>query len=218
MSQDSDNGQVPKVKRKRRRLYDGGAKEATATKAETKPKNDEAATKADTKSQKDEAASSSAHESSETAAIRPEHESSAARLAQAHRLIQNHEIAAGGLGLIPIPLLDLATVTAVQFRMVRRLAHLYGVDFPPQRVRVLLPTLLGTGVSIAGGKGLLALVTRNLPGFGAVIKPLTVPAASVAATRAVGFVFLQHFETGGTLLDLDPAHLRARFRNRGKVG
>ena len=38
------------------------------------------------------------------------------------------------------------------------------------------------------------------------------PALSLAATQALGRVFAQHFETGGTLLDFDVETMRDYFR------
>jgi hypothetical protein len=38
------------------------------------------------------------------------------------------------------------------------------------------------------------------------------PAFGAAATYAVGQVFIQHFESGGTFLDFDPDKVREHFR------
>ena len=38
------------------------------------------------------------------------------------------------------------------------------------------------------------------------------PAFNAAATYALGRVFIQHFECGGTILDLDPDKVREHFR------
>ena len=51
---------------------------------------------------------------------------------------------------------------------------------------------------------------------------IAVPAFYAAATHAVGQVFLQHFESGGTFLTFDPEQVRDHFRkefeaNGGKV-
>jgi hypothetical protein len=39
-----------------------------------------------------------------------------------------------------------------------------------------------------------------------------VPTLASAATIAIGRVFTQHFETGGTLLDIDADKLRTHFK------
>ena len=40
------------------------------------------------------------------------------------------------------------------------------------------------------------------------LKALATPALAVAATYAIGMVFIQHFTSGGTLLDFEPPNYR----------
>ena len=47
---------------------------------------------------------------------------------------------------------------------------------------------------------------------------LTLPAASGALTYAVGRVFIQHFESGGTFLDFDPAEVSKYFAEKYEQG
>jgi hypothetical protein len=47
------------------------------------------------------------------------------------------------------------------------------------------------------------------------------PALALASTVAVGRVFLQHFEAGGTLLDFDPEKMKSYFEaefNKARTG
>ena len=67
----------------------------------------------------------------------------------------------------------------------------------------LLPTTLGFG--IIGG------LVRRIPVVGQAVSVFTVSACASAATSAVGKVFIQHFESGGTFLDFDPDKVRAYF-------
>jgi uncharacterized protein (DUF697 family) len=60
--------------------------------------------------------------------------------------------------------------------------------------------------------GLLATGVKFLPVIGTTVGLLTMPGLSVAATYAVGKVFIAHFEAGGTLLDFDPEKVREHFR------
>ena len=53
---------------------------------------------------------------------------------------------------------------------------------------------------------------KTIPVVGTTIGVITMPTLSVATTCALGRVFIQHFETGGTFLDLDPEKLREHFR------
>ena len=48
----------------------------------------------------------------------------------------------------------------------------------------------------------------GLPGIGTVIGALTMPVVSAGATWVIGKLFIQHFASGGTLLDLNPSDYR----------
>ena len=61
-----------------------------------------------------------------TAAARAE------RLARAHSLVQNYVLASASIALVPLPLLDLAGITAVQVKLVHGLATHYAVPFKRQ--------------------------------------------------------------------------------------
>jgi len=47
---------------------------------------------------------------------------------------------------------------------------------------------------------------------------LAIPAFSGAATYAIGKVFIRHFESGGTFLDLDTAKVKAYFSEQYDKG
>jgi hypothetical protein len=62
-----------------------------------------------------------------------------------------------------------------------------------------------------------------VPG-GQMVGALTMPVFSAAATYVIGKVFIQHFATGGTLLDFNPPDYREfikaqkdRYFSRGKT-
>ncbi|MDQ2105880.1 YcjF family protein [Azospirillum isscasi] len=117
---------------------------------------------------------------------------------------------AAGAGLIPVPLLDVAGVAGVQLKLVNDLSKLYGVPFAKDRAKALVATLLGGAVPSALTSGVFSLV-KAVPIVGPLTGIALMPALSAAATLALGKVFIQHFETGGTLLDFDPEKTRAYF-------
>jgi hypothetical protein len=49
------------------------------------------------------------------------------------------------------------------------------------------------------------------PGVGTVIGIATSIGTSTLATEAIGQMFIQHFEEGGTFLDFEPKRYRQRF-------
>jgi uncharacterized protein (DUF697 family) len=111
----------------------------------------------------------------------------------------------------PIPLVDAALVSGVQIRMVIRLAKLYGVPFERVRVVSLVSALFGGWTPYTISTGVAGAAARMAPGVGTVIGIATSVGTSTLATEAIGQMFIQHFEQGGTLLDFEPKKYRRRF-------
>jgi uncharacterized protein (DUF697 family) len=136
---------------------------------------------------------------------------------QARRIVKTHTWVATGVGLIPLPFVDLVGVTAVQLRMLHELTKLYGVPFSRDLGKELIGALLGSLVPLS----LTATVgsaAKMIPIVGSFVGGLSTPLLVGAATYAIGKVFIQHFETGGTLLDFEPAKVREHFRREFAEG
>lgn len=112
-----------------------------------------------------------------------------------------------GFGLIPVPILDLAAISAVQIGMVSSLCDIYGETFSENRGKALIGALLGGFVPTKLAWGPIRSLLKAIPVVGPVVGVATMPLFASASTYAVGQTFIQHFETGGTLLDLDPAKM-----------
>src|SRR4029078_10976503 len=65
---------------------------------------------------------------------------------QAEAIIGRYVKWSVGSGLIPIPLMDLAAVTAVQIRMLSKEADLFGVPFSSARAKAMVTALMGSVV------------------------------------------------------------------------
>jgi len=118
---------------------------------------------------------------------------------------------AAGAGLVPVPLLDVAGVAGVQLKLVHDLAKLYDIPFAKDRAKALIAALVGGGVPSVLSSGVFSLV-KAVPVVGPLAGIALMPALAAAATVALGRVFTQHFEAGGTLLDFDPDKTRAYFQ------
>ena len=132
------------------------------------------------------------------------------RIEQAEKVIRNHSWGSSGIGLIPLPLVDLVGITGIQLNMMRKLAKIYGIPFSKDKVTSLVGSLVGSvvPVSIAGSA---ASFVKAIPLVGQTIGVLTMPALAGATTYAVGKVFLMHFSSGGTFLDFDPEKVKAYY-------
>jgi uncharacterized protein (DUF697 family) len=129
------------------------------------------------------------------------------RRATAVKLVERFSLWSGAAGLFPVPVIDLAAVGAVQIQMLRRLSQIYDVPFSKNRGKALLASLAGTMIPASTGLG-MASTLKVVPIAGTAIGALTTPALSVGATYVIGMAFVQHFASGGTLLDFEPPNYR----------
>jgi uncharacterized protein (DUF697 family) len=83
----------------------------------------------------------------------------------ANNIVKNHIIASITLGLVPVPLFDLAALTAVQMNLLRSLSEHYGVPFDDHSSKSLLTALLGGSLPVLGVLG-LSSVAKLIPGIG----------------------------------------------------
>jgi len=115
-------------------------------------------------------------------------------------------------GLVPIPVLDSIVIAGVQLDMLADLSKLYGVPFERNRAKSIVMALVSGAVSCAAGAGVLGLLGKSLPWIGWGLGLATVSVLARASTQATGIVFVQHFESGGTLFDFDPVVMREIYR------
>src|SRR6516225_4499233 len=125
----------------------------------------------------------------------------------ASKLVDRFSLWSGAAGLIPVPLVDMAAVGGVQLYMLRRLSEIYEIPFSENRGKSILTSLAGA-IAPASFATATGSFLKGLPGIGTVIGALTMPAASAGATWVIGKVFIQHFASGGTLLDFNPPDYR----------
>ena len=108
----------------------------------------------------------------------------------------------------PIPLADAVLIGGVQLRMVQQLARLYDVPFERVRVASLVSALFGGWTPYSISIGVAGAAARMAPGLGTLIGIATSVGTSTLATEAIGKIFIQHFEEGGTFLDFEPRKYR----------
>jgi uncharacterized protein (DUF697 family) len=119
-------------------------------------------------------------------------------------------------GFLPIPIIDLLAIAAIQLGMLRDLSRHYGVPFERNLAKSLVTTLLGSVFPCVAGFGLVRSIGKIVPVLGWGVGLAAISVLARAATHAIGGVFLQHFESGGTLLDFDPIATRDFFRREFK--
>ena len=115
------------------------------------------------------------------------------RLREAFRIVERHKLYSGLGGLVPLPAVNVASVTAVNLRMVKRLCDLYGVPFERGKNRSIVIGIMGG----AAPSGLAAATAATLPLAIPVAGALALAVSTVVATaltRRIGLHFIERFE------------------------
>jgi uncharacterized protein (DUF697 family) len=128
----------------------------------------------------------------------------ARRRSLARGIVERHAYYSAIGGIIPVPIANVASITAVIVRMVKVLSDLYGVPFQRDRARAIVVGLMGgampTGLAAVTASTLVYIVPgSNL--IGLAVSSVT----AIACTRGIGRVFIEHFESGATLNDISAA-------------
>jgi uncharacterized protein (DUF697 family) len=118
--------------------------------------------------------------------------------ARIDKIIQDHVLWAIGAGLVPLPVLDIVAVTAVQLDMLRQLAHLHDIRFSESEGKAWVSALAGNMAARIGANAI-----KLIPGLGSVIGGISMSVISGASTYAIGQVAARHFAKGGTFGDID---------------
>lgn len=130
------------------------------------------------------------------------------RRSQALKIVERHAVYAAVGGIIPVPIANVASVTAVIVRMVKVLSDLYGIPFERDRARAIVVGFMGGAMPTGLGAVTTSTLGYIVPGSG--LLGLAVSSVTaVACTRSIGRIFVEHFESGAGLDDL-PAPVTGR--------
>jgi uncharacterized protein (DUF697 family) len=129
------------------------------------------------------------------------------RTETASKLVDRFALWSGVAGLVPLPVVDVVAVGGLQVQMLRRLSQIYDVEFSDNRGKALIAALAGSMIPATSGIG-AASSLKFVPIVGTLAAAFVMPVLSAGATYAIGKAFIQHFESGGTLLDFNPPDYR----------
>ena len=115
-------------------------------------------------------------------------------------------------GAIPLPIVDVVAITAIQMEMLVQLAKVYKVDFNLERGKSLATSVIGASFgSFLGRVG--ASAVKAVPAVGTILGIGSQVVMAGASTYALGKVFDAHFSGNGTLLDIDLEKMRKDFES-----
>jgi len=116
---------------------------------------------------------------------------------QCNSLINSASTWAAAATLIPVNGLDMAALAAVEANLIINISAVYGEKLPKYAVSGVISTLLGTLVPMYGAKLTIPFLLKWIP-FGNFVGAATMAGFGAAATYAIGKVFVNHYENGGT--------------------
>ena len=126
---------------------------------------------------------------------------------QAEEIVRGHILWAMGGGLMPLPGLDFAAVTAVQMDMLKQLSSLYEIDFSQAMGKNFVTALTGTTFAKLGASAL-----KVVPGIGTVVGGLSMSLLSGASTYALGQIAIGQLEANGGWGNIDLDKAKARYQ------
>jgi len=141
-----------------------------------------------------------------------------ARHIRASETIKRNMLWSAGAGVLPVPVVELVAITAVELKLIKELADIYGAGYRKDLAKAAVLSLIGSLGSVTLGKMFAMSSLKIIPFIGHMVSVASVPALAAAITYAIGRVFVSHFETGGTLLDFDAVKVRDYFRNEFSNG
>lgn len=133
---------------------------------------------------------------------------------EALKTIKSYVWLTGAAALIPIHYLDLATISGLQLKMLAKISKIYDVPFQENLGKAAIASLAGSAIPHAAAAGTIGSLLKAIPGMGGVAAaPLTVVFAG-AYSWALGNMFIQHFESGGTFLNFNPKEVEEYFKTQ----
>jgi uncharacterized protein (DUF697 family) len=139
------------------------------------------------------------------------------RADEAHELVKKYTLASMAIAAVPLPLVDLAAVTALQVKMVHSIANHYEVPFSQTLVKSMIAALTAGGLSATTVTPIASLI-KIVPFVGQVAGFIGGSVMFGGTSYAIGKVFIEHFESGGTFLDFDPETMKAHFQKLFEEG
>lgn len=136
----------------------------------------------------------------------------------ASKIVNRYILWSMGAGLVPIPIVDVATIIGVQMKMLSQLSKYYGVEFSDERGKSLVSSLIGGIATESIAHGSIGSFIKAIPGAGTLFGMIAMPVSAGATTYAIGKVFTQHFASGGNLLNFNPDEARDLFNQSIQEG
>lgn len=139
------------------------------------------------------------------------------RIDKAHICFKSYTIGSVAVGFIPMPFVDIAALAAIQLKMVHSIATIYDVPFSKNLTTSIIGSILGGSIAVALAWP-VARLAKLIPVVGQASGIIGTAVTGAASTYAVGKIFVEHFESGGTFLDFNEEKAKAHFKELYEEG
>jgi uncharacterized protein (DUF697 family) len=137
--------------------------------------------------------------------------------ARVDAIIKSRSLLAAGLGIVPVPVFNLISVTVIQINMVQAITRLYDVEVKKSWIKNVIASVLG-GCSATGIAGLAVNGLRAAPLVGSSLAVLSAPVMNGLTTYALGYMFARYFESPDGFLKTNIRSLGEWFKEGFKEG
>ncbi len=133
---------------------------------------------------------------------------------QQKKTIKKYARYAAMIGFIPVPLVDIAGISTIQYKMIKELSEQFPQIDKTDKGDHVIASLIGGLVSFE-----LGLITRTLfksiPLIGSVLSGTAVSIYAYFSTKIIGEIFEEHFQSGGdlTIDTITLNKMKAQYRN-----
>jgi uncharacterized protein (DUF697 family) len=135
---------------------------------------------------------------------------------QSDIIVKKYAAWSSAAGLLPVPIVDVAAISATQVGMVASLSRHYEVPFSKRWIRSILSAIVGGIAPWAVTTGVVSTLFKSMPGVGTAVGAAGMAGLSNLATRTIGNLFIDHFEKGGDLSNVNTEEMRKDFEEKMK--
>jgi uncharacterized protein (DUF697 family) len=132
-------------------------------------------------------------------------------------ILKHHVYWAVGAGLIPLPVVDIAAVTAVQVDMLKQICSYYKIDYSEESGKTWITALVSSTLSSLVAR-IGASAIKFIPLVGTMVGATSMAIVSGASTYALGKAFSHHFENGGTFGSIEEEKVKKFYNEQVEEG
>jgi uncharacterized protein (DUF697 family) len=125
-------------------------------------------------------------------------------------IIRQHVYASAGVGLIPIPFIDVIGAAGIQLNLMKKLSEIYNIEFNQKIAKKILISLCGGIVPTLIAPGVKSIV-KCIPIIGFPLTVAATPLLDATSTYAMGRVITNHFEKGGNFINFNLEMAKEEF-------